>query len=71
MGWPRRDARVPNSFTEIPVKVRHFSDILHIPVVFSDHPEVDIFLGRERRFDAFRIRFGNNRAVFELQAAPA
>jgi hypothetical protein len=63
------DARVPTYFTEVPIKVKHFGDILYLPVAFADSPSVDVLLGQEEFFDAFRIRFEKDHDVFELQAS--
>lgn len=49
------DTRVPTYFTEVPIKVKHFNDILYLPVAFADSPSVDILLGQEEFFDAYRI----------------
>jgi hypothetical protein len=65
------DARVPTYFTEVPIMVKHFSDVLYLPVAFADSPSVDVLLGQEEFFDAFRIRFEKDRDVFELQASRA
>jgi hypothetical protein len=65
------DARVPTYFTEVPIRVKQFSDILYLPVAFADSPSVDILLGQEEFFDAFRIRFEKDHDVFELQASRA
>ena len=63
------DTRVPTYFTEVPIKVKHFNDILYLPVAFADSPSVDILLGQEEFFDAYRIRFEKDHDVFELQAS--
>ncbi len=63
------DVRVPTYFTEVPIRVMHFEDILYLPVAFADSPSVDILLGQEEFFDAFRIRFEKDHDVFELQAS--
>ena len=65
------DARVRTHFTEVPIRVKHFSDILYLPVAFADSPSVDILLGQDEFFDAFRIRFEKDHDVFELQASRA
>jgi hypothetical protein len=65
------DARVPTYFTEVPIKVKHFDDILYLPVAFADSPSVDVLFGQEEFFDAYRIRFEKDHDVFELQASRA
>ena len=65
------DVRVPTYFTEVPIKVKYFNDILYLPVAFADSPSVDVLLGQEEFFDAYRIRFEKDHDVFELQASRA
>ena len=65
------NARVPTYFTELPIRVKQFSDVLYLPVAFADSPSVDVLLGQEEFFDAFRIRFEKDHDVFELQASRA
>ena len=65
------DARVPTYFTDVPIRVKQFSDILYLPVAFADSPNIDVLLGQEEFFDAFRIRFEKDHEVFELQASRA
>jgi hypothetical protein len=63
------DVRVPTFFAEVPIKIRHFKDILYLPVAFADSPSVDVLLGQEEFFDAYRIRFEKDHDVFEMQAS--
>ena len=65
------DVRVPTYFTEVPIKVKYFNDILYLPVAFADSPRIDILLGQEEFFDAYKIRFEKDHDVFELQASRA
>ena len=65
------DVRVPTYFTEVPIKVKYFNDILYLPVAFADSPRIDILLGQEEFFEAYRIRFEKDHDVFELQASRA
>jgi hypothetical protein len=46
------DVRVTTYFAEVPIKVKHFSDILYLPVAFADSPSIDVLLGQEEFFDA-------------------
>ena len=63
--------RVPTCFTELPIKVRHFPDILYLPVAFADSPSIDVLIGQEGFFEAYRIRFEKDHDAFELQASRA
>jgi hypothetical protein len=63
------DVRVPTFFSEVPIKIRHFKDILYLPVAFADSPSVDVLLGQEEFFDAYRIRFEKDHDVFEMQVS--
>jgi hypothetical protein len=74
---PRRDfvgisdSRVHTHYAEVPIKIKYFKEILYLPVAFADSPSVDILLGQEEFFDAYRIRFEKDHSVFELQASRA
>ena len=65
------DVPVPTHFTEVPIKVKYFNDVLCLPVAFADSPSIDVLLGQEGFFDAYRIRFERDHDVFELQASRA
>jgi len=63
------DSRVHTYFAEVPIRIKYFDKILYLPVAFADSPNVDILLGQEEFFDAYRIRFEKDHSVFELQAS--
>ena len=65
------DGPVRTYFTEVPIKVKFFDQILYLPVALADSPSVDMLLGQEECFNAYRIRFEKDHDVFELQASRA
>ena len=65
------DEPVRTYFTEIPVKIKFFDQILYLPIALADSPSVDMLLGQEEFFSAYRIRFEKDRDVFEVQASRA
>ena len=52
--------------TTIPVQIRRFGNVLHLPVEFTDSPTVDVLLGQEIFFDAYHIHFLKDDHLFEI-----
>ncbi len=63
-----QDARMSCYLAELSLRVKHVDKTIVIPVAFIDSPSVDVLLGQEGFFDAFKIKFEKDHDTFELVA---
>lgn len=63
-----QDARMSCYLGELSFRVKHVDKTVVIPVAFIDSPSVDVLLGQEGFFDAFKIKFEKDHDTFELVA---
>lgn len=64
------DHRVTTYISSVTMKVKHFELPIITPVAFSDSPSVDILLGQEDFFEAFKIKFEKDNDTFDLSLSP-
>lgn len=64
------NSRVECFLSSVTMKVKHFDVPITTPVAFTDSASVDILLGQEDFFEAFRIKFEKDHDTFDLALSP-
>lgn len=62
---------VTTYISSVTMKVKHFAEPITSTVVFTDSSSVDVLLGQEDFFEAFRIKFEKDHDTFDLTLVPS